>query len=152
MSIKAKYVHTNIVAADWKRLAEFYINVFGCVIVPPERDYAGKELDAGVNIPGAHLHGVHLRLPGWSENGPTLEIYSYNFHKEKPETAVNRPGFTHIAFEVDDVRDAQQKVLASGGNNVGEIVTLTTSIGSKVTWCYLTDPEGNIIELQKWDI
>ena len=151
MSIKAKYVHTNIVAANWKRLADFYVDVFGCSIVPPERDYSGKELDAGVNIPGAHLHGVHLLLPGWGENGPTLEIYSYNFHEKKPKTAVNRPGFTHIAFEVDSVEEALQKVLASGGNNVGKIVTLTTSIVNKVTWCYLTDPEGNIIELQKWD-
>ena len=151
MSIKAKYVHTNIVATDWKRLAEFYIDVFGCAIVPPERNYKGKELDAGVNIHGAQLTGIHLRLPGWGENGPTLEIYSYNFLEEKPKTAVNRPGFTHIAFEVDDVWQAQQKVLASGGNIVGEIVTVTTSVGSKVTWCYLTDPEGNIIELQNWD-
>ena len=152
MSINAKYVHTNIVAADWKRLAEFYIDVFGCTLVPPERDYKGRELEAGVNIPEVHLRGVHLRLPGWGENGPTLEIYSYNFLEEKPKTAVNRPGFTHIAFEVEDVEKARQKVLASGGDSVGEIVTLTTSVGSKVTWCYLTDPEGNIIELQKWDI
>jgi catechol 2,3-dioxygenase-like lactoylglutathione lyase family enzyme len=119
--------------------------------VPPERNYKGKELDAGVNIRGAHLKGIHLRLPGWGENGPTLEIYSYNVHKKKPKTAVNRPGFTHIAFEVDNVEPALKKVLASGGNKVGEIVTLTTSAESKVTWCYLTDPEGNIIELQKWN-
>ena len=140
MPIKAKYVHTNIIAADWKLLADFYINVFGCTIVPPERNYKGKELEAGVNIPGAHLKGIHLRLPGWGENGPTLEIYSYNSQEEKPKTAVNRPGFTHIAFEVDDVEEARQKVLTSGGNSVGKIVTLTTSLGSKVTWCYLTDP------------
>jgi catechol-2,3-dioxygenase len=29
-------------------------------------------------------------------------------------------------------------------------VTLTTAAGTKVTWCYVTDPEGNIIELQSW--
>jgi len=29
-------------------------------------------------------------------------------------------------------------------------VTLTTKIGTKVTWCYMTDPEGNVIELQSW--
>ena len=151
MPIKAKYVHTNIIAADWRLLAEFYIDVFDCTIVPPERNYKGKELDAGVSISGAHLKGIHLRLPGWGESGPTLEIYSYNVQEEKPKTAVNRPGFTHIAFEVDDVEAARKKVLASGGNKVGEIVTLTTSGGSNVTWCYLTDPEGNIIELQKWN-
>jgi hypothetical protein len=30
-------------------------------------------------------------------------------------------------------------------------VTLTTSAGSTVTWCYVADPEGNIVELQRWN-
>jgi hypothetical protein len=38
-------------------------------------------------------------------------------------------------------------VLVAGGAAVGEIVTLTTATGRKVTCCYLTDPEGNILEL-----
>jgi len=29
-------------------------------------------------------------------------------------------------------------------------VTLEVVTGAKVTWCYVTDPEGNIIELQTW--
>jgi DNA-binding winged helix-turn-helix (wHTH) protein len=28
--------------------------------------------------------------------------------------------------------------------------TLTTATGAKVTWVYVTDPEGNVIELQSW--
>jgi catechol-2,3-dioxygenase len=41
-------------------------------------------------------------------------------------------------------------VLAAGGGAVGEIVTLQAADGRYVTWTYLTDPEGNIIELQSW--
>jgi hypothetical protein len=41
-------------------------------------------------------------------------------------------------------------VLAAGGRSVGEVVTLTTATGAKVTWVYVTDPEGNVIELQSW--
>jgi GNAT superfamily N-acetyltransferase len=33
---------------------------------------------------------------------------------------------------------------------MGEIVTLTTATGAKVTWWYATDPERNMIELQTW--
>jgi len=65
---------------------------------------------------------------------------------------VNRPGFAHLAFEVASVREAQREVLAAGGKPIGEIVSLTTSSGSQVSWCYVTDPEGNIIELQSWAI
>ncbi len=146
----ARYVHTNLIARDWHAVAGFYQRVFGCRIVPPERDYRGPALDAGTGLAGAHLTGVHLQLPGYAEDGPTLEIYSYDELLERPPAGVNRPGFGHVAFEVDNVPEARSEVLAQGGRAVGEVVSLTTSAGGRVTWCYVTDPEGNMIELQKW--
>ena len=150
MVIAAKYVHTNLIAEDWRTLANFYEQLFGCVPVPPERDFQGERLEAGTGIPGAHLRGAHLRMPGYGDDGPTLEIFNYNILEDRGKTAVNRPGFGHIAFSVEDVAEAQQAVLEAGGGSVGEIVTLQTATGAKVTWCYVTDPEGNIIELQAW--
>lgn len=150
MGIAAKYAHTNLIAVDWRRLASFYQEVFGCVPVPPERDFRREKLEAGTGIPGAHLRGVHLRLPGYGDNGPTLEIFNYNILEQRGAPAVNRPGFGHIAFQVDDVAAAQAAVLEAGGGIIGEIVTLQVATGARVTWCYVTDPEGNIIELQAW--
>jgi predicted enzyme related to lactoylglutathione lyase len=89
-------------------------------------------------------------MPGYDGNGPTLEIYTYTIDEEGKVPTVNCPGFGHIAFSVDDVAKARETVLHSGCKPVGEIVTLQTAAGSKVTWCYVTDPEGNIIELQAW--
>lgn len=148
--MKAKYVHTNIIAENWQKLADFYTRVFGCVYVPPERDYSGNALDAGTGLVNAHLTGVHLRLPGCGDDGPTVEIYSYDALEPRPQFAVNRPGIGHLAFEVDDVNTASKEVIANGGRMVGEIITLTTKVGTKVTWCYMADPEDNIIELQSW--
>jgi predicted enzyme related to lactoylglutathione lyase len=150
MGIQAKYVHTNLIAEDWRALAGFYETVLGCVLVPPERDFQGEKLEAGSGIPGAHLRGAHMRLPGWGEGGPTLEIFNYNILESRAPTAVNRPGFGHIAFSVEDVPSAREAVLAAGGKSVGEVVTLTLATGAQVTWCYVTDPEGNVIELQAW--
>lgn len=150
MPIKSKYVHTNIIARDWQALAKFYQEVFGCAPVPPERHYKGADLERGTGVKESELHGVHLRLPGYDDNGPTLEIYSYTVQEKEVMRAVNRPGFAHIAFLVDDVERSRAVVLNAGGNAVGETVTLQTTTGAKVTWCYLTDPEGNIIELQSW--
>lgn len=146
----ARYGHTNLIANDWRKLARFYEEQFGCVPVPPERDFKGKELERGTGIPGAELRGMHLLLPGHGPNGPTLEIFNYNILREKAAVSVNRPGFGHIAFVVDDVVSAREAVLAAGGQPVGDVVTLSTATGAKVTWVYVTDPEGNVIELQSW--
>lgn len=89
-------------------------------------------------------------MPGNGAIGPTLEIFSYSRPQDGPPPAVNRPGFGHIAFAVDSVADARAEVLAAGGKPVGEIVTLTTAVGRRVTWCYVTDPEGNVVEFQSW--
>lgn len=51
---------------------------------------------------------------------------------------------------MNDVAAAQTAVLVAGGGVIGAIVTLQVATGADVTWCYVTDPEGNIIELQAW--
>lgn len=144
----AKYGHTNLIARDWRALARFYEEQFGCTPVPPEREIKGPDVERGTAISGAHLTGVHLRLPGHGPSGPTLEIFNYNILEEKPGTAINRPGFGHIAFVVDDVDAAREAVLAAGGRAIGDVVTSTNAAGAQLTWVYVTDPEGNALRLQ----
>jgi predicted enzyme related to lactoylglutathione lyase len=148
--IEARFGHVNVIALDWRRLADFYGRVFGCTVVPPERDYHGPDLSAGTGVTNAALRGVHVRLPGLGPDGPTLEIYQYDPSLDALPTVANRPGFGHIAFVVPDVPTARAVVLEEGGGAVGEVVTLRTADGRRVTWTYVTDPEGNIIELQSW--
>lgn len=148
--IQAKYVHTNLVARDWRRLAAFYQEAFGCVPVPPERDLSGEWFDAATGISQAHVRGVHLRLPGYGDDGPTLEIFQYNRTADGSAPAVNRPGLAHLAFAVEDVEAAREAVLAAGGGSVGEVVSLNIPGAGRVTFVYMTDPEGNVIELQHW--
>jgi predicted enzyme related to lactoylglutathione lyase len=148
--VNARFVHTNLIAQDWRKLAQFYEQVFGCTPVPPERKLAGKWLEDGTGVPDAEICGIHLRLPGYGDEGPTLEIYQYNHYEERPETAANRPGFGHIAFAVDDVEAAREAVIAAGGGTLGEVSSLEVPGAGRVTFVYLTDPEGNIIELQRW--
>jgi catechol 2,3-dioxygenase-like lactoylglutathione lyase family enzyme len=146
----ARFGHVNVIAEDWRNLADFYTNVFGCEFVPPERDYEGHDLSRGTGVADAALRGAHLRLPGHGDTGPTIEIYQYRQSESRGAIVANRLGFAHIAFQVDDVDAARKAVLEAGGGRVGDVVTLTTATGGRVTWCYVTDPEGNMVELQAW--
>lgn len=145
-----RFVHTNLVARDWRALARFYEQVFGCVPVLPERNLSGRWLEEGTGVPGAEIRGMHLRLPGCGEGGPTLEIFQYNRQEERQPPATNRPGFAHIAFAVDDVEAARDAVIAAGGSDVGRLVSVEIEGAGHITFVYVADPEGNIIELQRF--
>ncbi|MBI5116914.1 VOC family protein [Candidatus Poribacteria bacterium] len=148
--MEARFVHVNIVAEDWRKLAEFYQKVFGCAVVPPERDISGQWLEDVTNVERARIQGAHLRLPGHGDSGPTLEIFQYNRAGTRDETAANRPGFGHIAFAVEDVEAAKNAVVSAGGKAFGKLVSVDYPGYGRLTVVYVTDPEGNLIELQKW--
>ncbi len=146
-----KYAHTNLIAKDWKRLSSFYQEVFGCLPIPPQRDLSGEWLDKATGLRDSHIFGVHLLLPGYGEDGPTLELFQYGSMPEHPSVKPNTPGFSHIAFAVDDVPGTAQIVFNHGGSAVGELTVRDVPGVGLLTFQYLADPEGNIIELQNWN-
>jgi glyoxylase I family protein len=145
----AVYAHTNLVARDWTRLAAFYQDVFGCEPVPPERDLSGPWLEAGTGVKDAHIRGMHLRLPG--AEGPTLEIFQYDSSPVAGIPEANHLGFMHLAFRVENVAEALEAVLEAGGSRLGEVVRREVLGVGTLTVTYVRDPEGNILELQRWD-
>ncbi|NOK62600.1 MAG: glyoxalase/bleomycin resistance/dioxygenase family protein [Chloroflexi bacterium AL-W] len=147
-----RYVHTNLIARDWQRLAAFYEAVFGCVPIPPERNLAGMWLDQATGITNARLTGIHLRLPGYGDNGPTLEVFQYDPLDERLPTQPNTAGFAHIAFAVDDVATVVSAVFKLGGSAVGKLTRRAIPGVGQLMFQYVADPEGNIIEIQKWDL
>lgn len=145
-----KFAHTNIVSYDWRMLATFYVKTFKCKVLPPIRNQSGDWLEKGTGLEGASLEGVHLLLPGYGQDGPTLEIYGYTVTEGQEELAPNRRGFGHIAFEVDDVKQTLKEMLSNGGSSQGEIVEREIPGAGHITFTYARDPEGNLIELQSW--
>ena len=146
----ARLAHVNLVARDWERLALFYERVFGCTRLLPERDLSGSWLEAATGVPGARIRGVHLRLPGGAPGGPTLEIFSYQPALDALPTAPNRPGWGHVAFAVEDVSAVRAAVLEAGGCALGDLVSTEIEGAGAISFAYVGDPEGNVIELQRW--
>jgi predicted enzyme related to lactoylglutathione lyase len=143
-----KFIHTNLIAKDWQKLAQFYIDVFGCIPNYPERDLSGDWMDKLTNIPDVHVKGIHLHLPGYKD-GPTLEIFGYNKAELRDsDPMINTQGFGHIAFHVENIQAVLKKLLKFGGKKYGELVEKGIEGVGFLTVIYTTDPEGNIIELQ----
>lgn len=147
-----KYVHTNIVARDWKKLIYFYIEVMGCVAIPPERKLKGEWIEKATDIKNVEIEGIHLQLPGWSESGPTLEVFQYNKFSEGDKLKINSPGFAHLAFAVDNVELKVKEIIHHGGTPVGDLTIRIIENVGKLIFQYVKDPEGNILEIQKWEI
>ena len=145
-----RYAHTNIIARDFQRLVAFYKDVFQCKSIGETRDLRGEWLDKLTGIQNAHIVGEHLCLPGYEDDHPTLEIFSYD-SMDPATIAVNKCGIAHIAFEVDDVEGTLQLLLQKGGRQIGEMVRAEYENGRRATFVYAADCEGNIIELQSWD-
>ncbi|HLG03144.1 MAG TPA: VOC family protein [Bacteroidia bacterium] len=145
-----RYTHTNIISTDWKKLATFYQTVFNCIPVPPERDQSGAWLSKGTGVKNAHLRGMHLRMPGYGENGPTLEIFQYDEMLNSGKPVANRKGFGHIAFHVENVAEMLRLALENGASMIGEISERDVEGVGHLTFIYIADPDGNIIELQNW--
>jgi len=145
-----RYAHTNIAAKDWKKLSDFYINVFDCSVKPPVRKLSGDWLDQATGLSKAELEGVHLLLPGHGDNGPTLEIFSYKDMREPELVMANYTGFTHIAFEVDDVEQTFNAAMKNGGQSLGKVTEKAVEGVGFLSFVYFRDPEGNIVEIQSW--
>ncbi len=150
MRSDVRYVHTNRVARDWRTLARFYIKVFGCRIKPPERDLKGAWLDRLASIRNARVRGAHLVLPGYGRAGPTLEIFQYSKEAGSRISPVNAAGLRHLAFSARNVKKVLGRVEKNGGTRVGELVSAWVEGIGNLEVVYASDPEGNIIEIQKW--
>ena len=146
-----RFAHTNIAAKDWKRLSDFYVKVFNCVKKVPERNLSGDWLDQATGLTNARLAGIHLLLPGYGTNGPTLEIFTYESTHASELAMANNTGYTHIAFEVEDVETTLNHALSNGAELLGKVTEKIIENVGALKFVYFRDPEGNIIEIQSWD-
>lgn len=152
--MKIRLAHVSITAGNLKTLAAFYENALGFVPARAEMSFSGEWLAKGTGVPGAAIKRIHLRLPGAGGEGPLLEIIEYaEPGEENTPPAANRTGLSHIAFETESVKELQTRydlVLEHGGGGLGGITEKEIEGLGVVTFVYMTDPEGNIVELVNW--
>ena len=112
------FEHTGIASPDHKKLAQWYVEVFGFAIVYQS---------AGATF---------VRAP----NGSMIEIIAAE--GDRVELAMKQPGLRHVALAVDDFDADLARIRAACVKFLSEPVDAK---GNKVV--FFTDPEGNILHL-----
>jgi catechol 2,3-dioxygenase-like lactoylglutathione lyase family enzyme len=152
--MKTRLAHASITAKDLDRLAEFYRKALGFTEARPEKSFSGTWLEKGTGVPGASIRRVHLRLPGSSPVGALLELIEYaDPIDDTAPPAPNRTGLRHIAIETgsaEELARLHDLVIEHGGSGLGDISENHIDGLGTVTFVYMTDPEGNIVELLNW--
>ena len=143
-----RYLHTNIIAKDWRALVTFYTEVFGCELVQPKGEPADEWTDGQTGISGLSMTGARLKLPG---SDAMLEILSCEPEGLDSWRPVNRPGLGHLAFYVDDIEQVLADITAHGGQQVSEVVRHTANGAGTLVTVYACDPEGKGLELHNWN-
>ena len=73
---------------------------------------------------------------------------TFSFYREEKRKRVYS-GYAEVL--VDNVEKTAEAVFARGGSAVGELVVREIPGVGIITVQYVTDPEGNIVEIQKWE-
>jgi glyoxylase I family protein len=139
-----RFDQVKFLCSDVEGLAVFYQEALDCEVVVPALT-TDEVVSHGVGAPDATVTLSTLRLPGRGDRGPVLELYSVE--GPVPDDWSYHPGSGQIALEVDDLELAIGRVIAAGGNKLGEVVEWEAPSGASARFVYMRDPEGNIIDV-----
>ena len=131
-----QFVQVKLATSDPEALSSFYVSALGCEVVMPLSSL-GEDAGAGAGVRGSEVQILVLGLPG-VDSGPNLEMISGT---DLPS------GGGILTFYVDDVEDAAERVVAHGGSFKGEVTDFTAPAGRRFRYVFMSDPEGNVIDL-----
>jgi catechol 2,3-dioxygenase-like lactoylglutathione lyase family enzyme len=133
--------HTGIVVNDLNLMTNFYKKL-------GFKDYLknieeGEFIDQVTGLDQVSLEYTKLKSP----DGFILELLKYHSHpqdKQIQTSLSNNLGCSHVAYTVEDINYAIEKIINSGGSICNSPAT-TYDGKHKVAYCY--DPEGVIMEI-----
>ena len=131
------FAHPGIVVPDLETAARFYSAMFGFRVVGEEGWQDNPAVDRAIGSSGSASRGLML-----AGHNCFLELWEYSAPPQGPghpgERGPQQLGIRHLAFYVDDCEREYQRLLALGGEALGQ------PVGGVV---YARDPFGNILEL-----
>jgi catechol 2,3-dioxygenase-like lactoylglutathione lyase family enzyme len=135
------FVHVGVVVEDLDETVRF-LRLLGFDCGRPGT-YSGEWIDRIIGLEDVTVELVMVRGPDGKDMFEVVRFHAPAASAEQPAPPVNRPGFRHIAFNVDDVRGVVERVREAGWDTMGEVVNYQ----DMYLMCYVRGPEGLIFEL-----
>lgn len=135
------FSHVAITVTDFNRTVRFYHDVFGAPVVGVNCDHDPERLRTffGVESTAPELKIGWIRVPG----GATIEVFEFRPSGPRQEVQWNRPGLTHLSFNVRGTTRWHDYLLDKGV----EILSAPEQSPKGHTFFFVKDPDGNLIEL-----
>lgn len=131
-----RFLHVNINSKDWSQTVKFYNKVFETETIGFERDYKGDFIQNLTGIQGAEVKGKHVILPGYSDGGPTFEVFTYHRLSEKKNPNQFDVGRVATGFYVQDFNQALDIFIKAGGSVLNQ---------KNQNFSLLKDLDGNLV-------
>ena len=141
MSQLRAFDHVGITVADLDTATAFFVSLG--LQVEGRTFVEGEFIDTVCGIPDSRTEIVMLRLPG---GGTAVELSSFirpDHDPGSPTAMANELGLRSVAFEIDDLQAAVDRLAADGYGLVGGVGQYEN------TWlmAYVRGPEGIIVAL-----
>ncbi len=137
--------HVALVVHDLAAARDFYVDALGLEVVDQAHFTPSPATDLLTELQGAECHMMMLRAPNLF-----LEVFEFSSPPAPAgdEPPLHRPGFTHLALEVEDVRAAHTALAEAGVRWHAEPVEMAEGY----LMCYGRDPFGNVLEIQQTNL
>jgi catechol 2,3-dioxygenase-like lactoylglutathione lyase family enzyme len=138
--------HTGITVVDLERSLSFWRDVLGFDVVLRD-EVAGETLEQITGVRGGALSIALLDVPG---GGGQIELLEFT---EPADRRHLRPrpsdvGSLHVALFVDDIEAVVRECAAAAGwRSNGTPRARKEGPAKGITFLYMTDPDGTIVEL-----
>ncbi|MEU4675220.1 VOC family protein [Amycolatopsis sp. NPDC023774] len=137
--------HTGITVVDLERSLSFWRDVLGLKVVLRD-DVAGKALEEITGVRGGAMSFAILEVPG---GGGQIELLEYTQPADRQHLRP-RPfdvGSMHVALFVDDIEAVLRDCAAAGWRSHGTPRVRQEGPAKGMTFLYMSDPDGTIVEL-----
>ncbi len=145
--------HINIVVSDLERSVKFYTELLGFKEINRVH-LEGEWIEDIVGLKGVAADVVFIVAP---EEEPKIELLCYKSptgDQVPVNSLANTIGLRHIAFRVDDIQAASEKLKAAGVKLLSEPIAVPATLMAqnpvRKTLCYFHDPDGVLLEIAEY--